>query len=307
MDESFENEIGSVENSDQQLLRLAAASGVYARGKRILGIQVSLTVLGGFLSSATLGWFPQLKVWAAFYSFAVALLEALVLEPHQSELRKRGARIQELFDCEVLRLPWRNLVAGEQPTPEDVTEEGAKYERKHSDFSNLKDWYSPAVSRISLPLARLVCQRTNAWWDLSLRRRYSACLKIILGILVIFVFALAIHRGMTIEVFVLAVVAPLTPAILWGVREIRKHSVAASDLHRLQDYIEKQWQAALKGTIAGDTLLQASASIQDEMFHFRSKNPFVFNWVYRLLRSQRQDTMHRVADQLVNEALHKGR
>src|ERR1022692_2591358 len=42
---------------------------------------------------------------------------------------------------------------------------------------------------------------------------------------------------MTMDIFVLAVLAPLTPAILWGVREIRKNSSAADDLSKLQTYL----------------------------------------------------------------------
>jgi hypothetical protein len=303
MNQSSENAIGSEQNSDRQLLRLAAASAVYARGKQILGFQATLTVLGGFASPIFVAAFPQLKVWAAFYAFSVALLDALVLERLQSDRRQTGAKVQELFDCDLFHLPWRRLVVGEPPTPEVVTEEGSRYKRGHKDFSHLTDWYSPAVSRLSLPLARLVCQRTNAWWDSTLRKRYCSSLKVLLWGLVLFVFALAIHRGMTMDVFVLAVLAPLTPAILWGVREIRKNSSAADDLGKLQTHIDGLWRDALAGHLGGDALEEESILIQNQVFHSRSKNPFVFNWVYRVLRGEKEKTMHEVAGQLVEQAL----
>jgi hypothetical protein len=303
MNQSSENAIGSEENSDRQLLRLAAASAVYALGKQILGRQATLTVLGGFASPIVVATFPQLKVWAAFYAFSVALLDALVLERLQSDRRQTGAKIQELFDCDLFHLPWRRMVVGEPPTPEVVTEEGSRYKRRHKDFSHLRDWYSPAVSRLSLPLARLVCQRTNAWWDSTLRKRYCTSLKVLLWGLVLFVFALSIHRGMTMDVFVLAVLAPLTPAILWGVREIRKNSSAADDLGKLQTHIDGLWRDALAGHLAGDALEEESVLIQNQVFHSRSKNPFVFNWVYRVLRGEKEKTMHEVAGQLVEQAL----
>lgn len=303
MNQPLHNEIATNENSDWQLLRLAAASQIYARGKRILGLQATLTVLGGFASPIVVGSFPQFKVWAAFYAFTVALLDALVLERLQSEQRQTGASIQEVFDCELFQLPWRQLVAGEPPTPEVVTEEGSRYKQRHKDISHLGDWYSPTVSRLSLPLARLVCQRTNAWWDSTLRKRYCTSLKVLLWGLVIFVFALAIHRGMTMDVFVLAVVAPLTPAVLWGVREIRKNSSAAVDLGKLQTHIDGLWRKALTGHLTGDALEEESVLIQNQVFHSRSKNPFVFNWVYRVLRGEKEKTMHEVAGQLVEQAL----
>lgn len=303
MNQLSENRISQEQNSDQQLLRLAAASAVYARGKEILGLQAALTVLGGFASPIAVASFPQFKVWAAFYAFTVTLVDAIVLEQLQSEQRQLGARIQELFDCDLFQLPWRRFVAGEKPTPEVVTEKGSGYKQHHKDVSHLIDWYSPAVSRLSLPLARLVCQRTNAWWDFTLRTRYCASLKVLLWALVVFVFAFGIHRGMTMDVFVLTVVAPLTPAILWGVREIRKNSSAADDLSKLQTHIDGLWHEALRGRLASNALDDQSILVQNEILRSRSKNPFVFNWVYRVLRGAKEETMHQVAAQLVEQAI----
>jgi len=304
MNRPSENRISSEENSDQQLLRLAAASAVYARGKQILGLQAAITVLGGFVSPIVIARFPQFKVWAAFYAFTVALLDALVLERLQSDRRRVGAQIQELFDCDLFRLAWRRLIAGEKPAPEIVAEEGSTYKRRHKDISHLMHWYSPAVSRLSLPLARLICQRTNAWWDSTLRKRYCTSLKALLWALGIFLFAFGIHRGMTMDIFVLGVLAPLTPAILWGVREIRKNSSAADDLSKLQTCIDELWHEALAGNLTDKTLEEQSVLIQNQLFHSRSKNPFVFNWVYRLLRGAKEKTMHQVAADLVEQALH---
>ena len=57
-DQPPENRISADENSDRQLLRLEAASAIYARGKQILGLQATLTVLGGFASPIAVASFP---------------------------------------------------------------------------------------------------------------------------------------------------------------------------------------------------------------------------------------------------------
>jgi hypothetical protein len=305
MNPPSDNGISSEQNSDRQLLRLAAASAVYARGKQILGLQAALTVLGGFASPIVVASLPQYKVWAAFYAFTVALLDSLVLERLQSEQRQMGARIQELFDCDLFRLPWRRLVVGEKPTPEVVTEESSKYKQRHKDLSRLRDWYPSAVSRLPLGLARLVCQRANAWWDATLRKRYCTGLKLLLGALIIFVSAFGIHRGMTMDVFVLTVVAPLTPAILWGAREIRKNYGAAEVRSKLQTHIDGLWNDALKGSLTDSVLDEESILIQNQIFHSRAKDPFVFNWVYRILLGAKEETMQQVSRQLVEQALTK--
>jgi len=298
-----QNRISSDQNSDSQLSRLAAASQVYAWGKRILGIQATITVVGGFLSPVFVAHFSDLRVWAAFYAFAVALLDAVALERLQSDNRQTGAKIQELFDCELLELPWRPLIAGARPAPELVTEASSRYRRKHKDLAQLENWYSPSVSQLPLPLARLVCQRTNAWWDSTLRKRYSSALTATLWALGIFVVGFAIYRGLTIESFVVSVLAPLTPAILWGVREIRKHTSFAGRLVRLQTHIDARWREAVTGSVPENLLETDSISVQDEIFHSRSTSPFVFNWVYRILRAGKEQTMHTVSAQLVDQAV----
>ncbi len=305
MDVPAVNAISVEQNSERQVLRISAASAIYSRAKQVLALQIVLTVLGGFAWSVTVAWLPQARVWAAFYAFVVALLDALVLEKTQSALRRSGAKIQELFDCELLHLPWRRLTAGDLPDPEGVTEQGSSYIKKNPDLSGIKDWYPPAVSKVSLPLARLVCQRCNAWWDASLRKRYSVGLQVVLWLLGAFVFALAIHTGMTLETFVLAVVAPLTPATLWGVREIQKQDSAKKELDDLKSHIQQQWQAALSGSLAGDALEQASIEIQNSIFQSRSKNPLIFNWLNKQVRDRQQETMNRVAEELVAQALSK--
>ncbi len=305
MDAPVVNAMSKEQNSDQQVLRLAAASAVYSRAKVVLAVQASLTVVGGFSWSIAVAKFPQYKVWAAFYSFTVALMDALVLERLQSRLRKQGAKIQELFDCQLFHLPWRGLLAGDPPDPELLIEEGTRYARKYTNLFHIKDWYPPAVSKVPLPLARLICQRSNAWWDASLRRRYSVGLQVVLWLLGVFVLVLAIRSGMTVEKFVLAVLAPLTPAILWGAREIRKQTSAMKELEKLKGHTELQWKAALSGGLAGEPLERASIEIQNEIFHLRSRNPFIFDWLNQLLRDRQQKTMSQAAEELVAQALSK--
>lgn len=297
------NAIGIEQNSERQVLRVAAASGVYSRAKLVLAFQAALTVLGGFTWAIAVAKVPTLKVWAAFYSFSVALLDALVLERLQAELRSRGAKIQELFDTELLHLPWRRLVTGDPPDPEEVTNEGTSYTQGRTDLSHIQDWYPVAVSRVPMPLARLICQRSNPWWDASLRRRYCVALSLLLGLFVVFVLVLAIQTGMTVETLVLAVLAPVTPAILWGAREIRKQTSAMKALEKLKGHIEQTWDAALRGTLEGDALDRAGVDIQNEIFHLRSGNPLIFNWVNKLLRDRQQRTMNQAAEELVSQVL----
>jgi len=302
MNEATTNHIAQQQNSDAQLLRLAAASGVYSRAKVVLAIQFALTVPAALATVLIATYSPTLKHWTVTYSFAVALLDALLLERYQAYLKKQGAKIQEAFDCDVLSLKWRKPKAGEPVETEVVHDEGNSYIKGHPDLNKLRDWYPPVVSQLPLLLARLVCQRANCWWDAKLRRKYSFILKLILWLLTALVVVFGLQTNQTLGQLVLAVVAPLSPALLWGIREIRKQDEAAEALDNLRGQVEQTWDHALDGTLAGDALQQTSIDIQNEIFERRSRHPMIFNWINRLVRDKQQASMNDKAQELVETA-----
>src|SRR5437867_298394 len=114
-------------------------------------------------------------------------------------------------------------------------------------MENLRDRYPPAVEKVPLPLARLICQRTNCWWDSSLRKKYANALVGILILVVVAVFVIALAQGQSVGQMILTVYAPVAPAILWTVREARRQHEAAEALDKMRGHVERVWAAALKG------------------------------------------------------------
>lgn len=295
------NNLATQQNTDRQLLRFGAATASYSRAKSVLALQICLTIGGGLAWSILASRFPVMAVWAAFYAFSVALLDALVLERYQTHLRKQGARIQELIDVELFGLPWRTMTVGEPPETEVMHDEGQRYFARHGD-TKLKNWYPPIVATVPIALARLICQRANCWWDARLRQRYAIVLVSALATLTVIVVGVGIMHGMTLDRFVLATLAPLTPAYLWGVREWHKQREAADALDGLRKHVENTWQLALSTELSEDEILSISCAIQDGIFAARSQRPLIFNWIYRSFRERHEASMTVKAAELVAEA-----
>ncbi len=59
-------------------------------------------------------------------------------------------------------------------------------------------------------------------------------------------------------------------------------------MSKLQTHIDGLWRDTLKGSLTGSVLDEESILIQNQIFYSRSKNPFVFNWVYRFLRGPKE-------------------
>ena len=225
-----------------------------------------------------------------------------MLERIQNHYRKLAAKTQELFDCELLHMEWPSLRAGAKPDTEDLVHAAARYKKKCPRMEKLIHWYPKAVASIPLPLARLICQRTNCWWDSSLRKKYANVLIGILIITLVGVFSISLAQGHSLEQMILTVYVPVAPAVLWTIREFCKQREAAGSLDKLRDHINSVWNDALEGKLGSDALVNESRQIQDMIFDGRSKNPLIFDWINNLVRPRHEISMNAKAEELVHEA-----
>jgi SMODS-associating 4TM effector domain len=297
------NWIPTAQNSERQLQRLAAQRALYARAKTIFGWHAFAS--GPFsvgLAFAAAGY-PPAKSYVALFGVALALLDLTYLTPWQKRIRTSAARIQELFDCDVLELPWDELRAGPRPDPELIKEQSDQYKKRAASMPPVSNWYPPDVGELPLPLARLVCQRANCWWDAKQRRRYSEIVLTCLVVMFVAVLALAMRNGLTVDDFVVKVVAPLAPALLLGYRQVSEQRDAAERMERLREHAERLWRSALADGIGPDAI-QQSRRLQDEIFESRTRSPLVFDRVFRMVRSSLDAQMNHGAAELVVEATH---
>lgn len=294
--------IPSVQNAESQVNLLAAASHVYGGAKRLMALQLFITVPAALLSSILMAWKPDLKIGLTCFSITVTLLDTLLLSRLLNQLKRKGAVIQQMFDCAVFELPWRSIRCGRRVDSEHILEAGRKHRAKAGNKGVMQDWYPPAVGQIPLPWARLICQRASFWWDLDQRGKVRGWLIAILVILSISIFGIALARRNTVQEMILTVYVPLAPAILWLLREILSQSDAIKAAQRGLEATEALWNQALLRPPSDPETLQQSLVIQDALFDARSRSPLIFNWVYHLLRTTKEDQMKHKAVELVQEA-----
>jgi len=295
-------QIPEQQNSSEQLTRLAAASDFYGKAKLVAGIQFTLTVPAAILSAYVAAKRPDVRVWTTFYSLTAALVDVLVLDRIQTHYRKLGARTQELFDCDLFSLDWHNLRASAKPDTEDVALAARRWGKSEARLAKLRDWYPVEVSQLPLSLARLVCQRASCWWDARLRRSFAYGVLAVLTITIIAVIGISIRGHITVEQMILNVYAPIAPAVLWSVREFFRQRDAWISLDKLKDHIERAWGDALQVRLVEGELDEGSRRIQDAIFDGRSRNPFIYNWVYLVTRRRQEAGMTIKAQELVAEA-----
>lgn len=295
------NNIPQEQNAQDKLEMLAAQRQLYSDAKNLYTISVVIAV------PVVIGWsilvavIPESAVYAALWGIIVTLLEIVVLSPLRNSKQEKAAKIQQIFDCQVLQFNWNSLNCGIKVEPELIVEASNRYKRKNKDFSALENWYPVSVGQLPLHLARIICQRSNVWWDAKLRRRYSKLILAILIILTIIILLISLVGGFTVEKLVLAVLAPLLPTFVLGLRQYKEHNQAASRLDRLRENAQ-----IIVNKVAGKNMSQQeieteSYSLQTEIYDNRRRSPLIFDWIYSRLKRKDEVQMNKGAEALVKE------
>ncbi|MGY4282598.1 hypothetical protein ACVWXO_001818 [Bradyrhizobium sp. LM2.7] len=294
------NQIPKIQNTESQLRVLRARRQIYAEGKRLLALQLALTVgvpVIGALS--TLKW-PDLKGAVAFASLVIAILDVTVFDRLQKAMLKTAAKLQEHFDCTVLDLPWDQFSVATKVAPETIHDASTKYLGGRDD-PTLIDWYPPVVGEAPLHLARIICQRTNLWYDAKVRRWYGGWVIGVMIAIVMLLFVIGIIGGQTLDTFVLTALAPAAPIIIWGVREYLRQRDATEGLDRVRSEAEALWNRAKLGACSEAECTAQSRQFQSLIYERRSLSPLVFSWIYKIKRPRLEDQMNKGAEDFVRD------
>lgn len=298
-----EHRIDIEQNKPERLELLRAQRRFYSRAKNyqnFVAITALLLPLMGILFGAE---FPAIRPYLGFASITLLLLDVAVLSPKQRASSKAGAKVQEQFDTEVLKLNWNKLVTGSRVDPEELRAI-ASGQMSDKEKKSLKDWYEGAISRLPLPVGRLLCQRTNVVYDLRVRRMYSGALFFIAGLLGATLLAVGLYHGLKVDQLIILVGLPVLPLVSFVLREYRKQEDTIESLMTLKGEIEKVWDKALAGASAEDLTL-SSRALQDAIYRHRASNPLVLDWLYNRLRKKSEAQAKHAAEKLVAEAVSK--
>jgi hypothetical protein len=298
------NNIDKKQNEQKQLERLAAQREIYSFAKRLYLIQIIITVIipiGLFIISSI--WIELLTYSALFGTLAFSI-DSLMLQPIIKKQKTKAAKIQELFDCDVLDLETSPLKVVSDIAVEEILLNYNAHLKIKTNIEKIRDWYPTNISEIPISIARIICQRANCWWDSKLRIRYSNFLKY-MGI-VVFLSLILFSFITKISVTDLALfLSGLIPFFRFCNKEFIEHREAALRLNELVKYSEDIWQYALENPEEYYRIKLNSRRLQDEIFEHRSKSPLILDQFYDLFRDQNEVLMNRTSEILIDEAMEK--
>jgi hypothetical protein len=261
---------------------LAAAFYFDSQLKRLYTFQVFITVPIPILLAVSATVYPRSRVFAALYGLIATILDVAFLENHQKKLKRQNAKLLELFDCELLRIPWPEFKAGQQPSHGDILESANKFIDRGSGLHRLDYWYTEGIRRLPLFPAKLVCQQINIWWPKAIRDKYISILRTALIIMSIVVLTIPVALHMSMEDSILSIMAPLFPAVLWLIREMHKQTECFNRLERLMEQWKNTWDRLVRRELNNDHLSKAIRDIQDALYDHLCAHPPMFRWIHNL-------------------------
>jgi hypothetical protein len=277
---------------------MRARQQTYQRAMTLLVLQFCLTVGVPLIAAAAALAAPSIRPFTVSLALLISVVDVTVLDRVQRKYLKLAAKIAEAFDCAVLELPWNRFVANKRPEPETLTE--AENAWRGGDDS-LVNWYPASVGNAPLHLARIICQRTNLWYDATLRRHYGSWILGGAGVALVVMLSAACVTGLTVEVFIASVLAPAGPILIWSLREYFRQRDAAEAQETLRGDAEALWERAKTGGCDEGECEVLSREFQNAIFARRGTSPLMLPLVYKLRRSAMELQMNKGAEAYLAE------
>jgi hypothetical protein len=308
------NGIAHRQMQEPNLQRLAAQRQLYSNAKIIVGLQLVLSIFVIFfisMSSLLLGsqWLmgyvghrPLDISWIVTTSgVLIVIVDLLVLSPLSDRFRERAAKIQELFDCEVLQISWNSITAGDRPSLEEVHRNAQKYRTKHQVLADLEHWYCADADTVPLSVGRIICQRSNISWDVELRKKIMVRILIVASVLFLVLLVFGLAGDLSLKTFLTKVIAPFLPMFVFSVQQCRSNQQTIERLNGLLANADAAFQNAKNPSTSSTVLDDTARRLQDNIFNHRKSSPLIFDWLYDRYRASDESIMNVSCQELVSQ------
>ncbi len=289
------------QNNSFQIDMLLAQRNIYSRAKIcqliLIIFSVSIPVILFFIVNL-IPRFLEEKSWIYILYSIVAILIQKILESYIENLKKLAASIQEEFDLTVFNIPKSKTLKITIIEPEVIFANSIKQKRKEKGVESVRNWYSLNIANLKTNIAIILCQRTNIYYDFSLRKRYIQLIKILALITFIISLAFFLYDNTGLKSLIMMVVLPSTPIILYVYDELKTNDKSIENLEQLKKLIESQMKNLSINRTIDVNLLR---NIQDHIYINRVESPLIPDIFYNFKRDNTEDEMN----YSVNERIEK--
>lgn len=270
-----------LQDSDAALRLLKAIAVAHTYNQRVqavsFGVSIALAI-GGLLAVPGTRYGAAVTlagaVWAALYKGMMA--------PWGERYLRIAATLQEMFDADLLGLPWNRVAVGDRIGDEEVSRLSRRY---HSDDGRLRGYY--LVAKTAPPYDVLFCLEQNLAWGSRIRLRFA---QMMLGILSLWSAAGVVSTlvtGATVSRLITGWFVPSLGLLLLGLEMYRTQMASTRDRMRVLGLVRQVIGEPSSPVIASSATLTVFArQVQDTLFHMRRLQPRLPTWYFRRYHDQ---------------------
>ena len=298
------NQILETQDTPAQIEKLAAQRQIYSRAKAIYSLQVLGSICVPVILSVVSIFYPSVSAYSALYAVFFFMLDSVFLERSIKELKTKAAKIQELFDCEVLEIIRSPLKSPDDILLEEIQKNYEKHKKSEKKIKKLYGWYAQDTKEISdlpISIARLICQRESLWWDSELRKLFSQSLLISSIFIVIVLGLIAWFTERSVNQLVL-ILNGLLPLFRFALKQYLDNKETGEKLIKTVSFFYKTWERILTSQIDEQELIIISRQIQNEIYDSRAKNPLIPDFFYWFFKNKQESLAKEVTRKLITQA-----
>lgn len=301
------NTINLTQSSKENMDLLYAQAHLYNRIKRFSNINFIISIIVPIMLSVTAAvlksktGIPQEKISAYLGMYGLIVLTLnVVLNGYISSERKKAATIQEMYDCNVLRVKWNDLKVGKE-IPRDTVFRAASYylnrpEKAKKRFGD-EGWYVNKKYAAPQHVMALLCHGKNFGWDTSLRQKLNAIYICGMSISFISLILYAVYMDAKLNDLLFYVVFTL-PLLRYFLIQFLDNRKSRDRSQKLKEYIDREISdIKISGIIDDDALNYKLRTIQDEIFVHRSSSPSVPNYIHLNMKKNNEEVYNDYFDE----------
>jgi hypothetical protein len=290
------NDIKKNQELPQNINLLKAQRFIYTKAKKIYRWQLTITIVVVVILNViklTQKSFTSIDLtpYIALVSVSITLFDLLFLSGYLSKFKTNGAKVQELFDCNVYNMEWNETNSGDKPENWVVEEAENKY------FDNpkapLSNWYHIELDGLKQQEAILRCQETNLEYDRKLRYHFKNDCLIVCLVIVVISFVIATVINISLQSYLTNFIAPTLPLIVILIKLFIDNNKAVKSLEEVRRSARKLRNAG------GIPSMNQLRQVQDKLFCSRKDSSLIPDNYYQYRRAKlEQSTKSNVANQL---------
>ena len=280
------------QNESYQIDQLLAQQSIYSNAKTFQGILIFITIPLPIILAFIIKSYPNLndeKNWMFVLYLILASLSEKVLESFVDRFKKLAASIQEIFDSEVLLIEQNETLNTANVDNEIIRAYSKNSRTKINKFEEVTNWYSLNIINLKTNIASILCQRTNIYYDFSVRKRYNWAMRIIVIITFLTLLIISLKNDISLKAFLIEVIIPSIPVFMFAYKEINSNTESIDNLKHLKNLIEDNINGLNINSNIEKSLLR---KIQDRIYANRNLSPLIPDFLYKMIRPKLEDEMN---------------